>query len=369
MPPATVNDQANTAIAKREDQQQQAVVSLTDLVQKRAAEIYNDERAKEFTGALTAAAEKNSKLKQCSTSSILASMVACVQLDLIPNTVQGLAYLIPYKNEVQFQLGYKGLVELCYRSGDVLSINAELVFPEDEFDFSFGTNREIKHKPDMTRDRTNLDDATQVYATAQLKNGGTVFDVMSMSEINKIRKFVKAKSTDAPWVTWPEQMAKKTAVKRLTKYLPQSKIDKRLAMAVHYDDLAQAGRLKYKDGELVEGESNTTSVSEPQDQPKKQLQSFAKPPVETVPEEDQVTIIDQSPYPDEVLRPANEYIKEIKEFVEFLKISKREEMRIVNEHAHTPLLEKAEQRALRDIHSELKEMADAKTQLLAEKTP
>src|SRR6187549_1559666 len=119
MPPQDVNDQAKNAIAKREETHQKEVMSITGLVHKRAAEIYNDDRAKEFAGALTAAGEKNIKLKQCTPSSILTAMVACVQIDLIPNTIQGLAYLIPYGKEVQFQLGYQGLVELCYRSGEV----------------------------------------------------------------------------------------------------------------------------------------------------------------------------------------------------------------------------------------------------------
>lgn len=372
MPPEDVNAQAQTAITRRDEQHKEEVQSLTGLVKQRAAEIYNDDRAKEFAGALTSVGERNPKLKQCSTSSILAAMVACVQLDLMPNTSQGLAYLIPYGKDVQFQLGYKGLIELCYRSGEVLAISAELVFPEDEFDFSLGTDRAITHKPDMSRDRTELEEATHVYATATLKNGAPVFDVMSISEIEKIRKNIKAKSTDAPWVTWPEQMAKKTVIKRLTKYLPQSKDDKRLALAVQYDSWAEAGRLSYKDGELIEGK---IEHPESEDKPRKQLQAFAKPPEEsktkvehTVEPTTAPPLPDNSPYPnDPPEKTEEEYRTEVNDMLDFLNLSKREEMRIANECAGTPLIEKAKPEGMKKIHTHLKEIADAKTEMLAEK--
>lgn len=366
-PPEDVNKKAQTSITKAKEEDQEAQLSIRDLVQKRAVEMYTSEKGQEFVSALTSATDRNAKIKNCSPSSIITSMMACIMLDLVPETGQQLAYLIPYGNILQFQIGYKGLIELAYRSGMVLSINAELVFPEDEFDFNLGTNRGIMHRPNMSIDRTNFGGITQVYATAELKDGGTVFEVMSISELEKIRATVKAKSTDAPWKTWPEQMAKKTVIKRLTKYMPQSKTDNRIHEAVRIDSLAEVGKLKFQDGEFVENKEPVEAVDN-----KLELKPLAKPIVvesTKAPVEQEEANYENEDVSEHIVieRSDEEYRKDIEDMIEFLALKQTETMRLFNEHGKSPFLKNIKKEGLKRIYDDLKETADAKTQYLAEK--
>ena len=90
------------------------------------------------------------------------------QLGVEPNTPIGQAYLIPYGNQVQFQLGYKGLIDLAYRSGEVQSIQAHEVHENDTFEYELGLNPKLKHVPAM-KDRGPV---ILYYAVIKLKNGG-----------------------------------------------------------------------------------------------------------------------------------------------------------------------------------------------------
>lgn len=231
------------------------------LVKQYAKNLLDDKRANQFATHVSILAQKEPKLKMCNPDSILAAMMACVHLDLMPNTPEQLAFLIPYKNksggfELQFQIGYKGMVELAYRSGQIVSIAAEPVFKEDQFKVLLGTERKIIHDPNYEIDRSkNFDNITHVYATAKLLSGEIAFDVMTRAEIDKIRDNSKARS--GPWQTWPEVMAKKTVVKRLLKFLPTSKQDRRLQLATVFDSWAEAGKLGIDDktGEVKEAKA------------------------------------------------------------------------------------------------------------------
>ena len=78
-----------------------------------------------FTRITLSALSTSPKLQSCTPPSFLGAMMTAAQLGVEPNTPLGQAYLIPYwskkvgANECQFQLGYKGLIDLAYRSGDV----------------------------------------------------------------------------------------------------------------------------------------------------------------------------------------------------------------------------------------------------------
>jgi recombination protein RecT len=223
--------------------------------------LLNDKRAQQFAAQLSLMAKNQPKLASCTQESLLAAMMACVHLDLMPNTPEGYAFIIPYSNsrmnkmEAQFQVGYKGMIELAYRSNKITMIEAGLVFPQDEFEYSIGEHETFTLKPDLSIDRTKLDDATAVYAIAKLDNGEKAYAVMVKQEIEKIRANVRAKSTDSPWNTWPEMQAKKTVVKRLLKYLPSSTMDNRFKMAAEYDSWAEAGKLRVDEqGNLVQRE-------------------------------------------------------------------------------------------------------------------
>lgn len=183
--------------------------------------------------------QKTPKLLECDQKSLIGAFMQSAQLGLEPDGILGQAYIIPYGNKAQFQIGYKGLLALARRSGEITSFNAQVVYEKDKFEFEYGLNDKLKHVPCMN-DRGSL---IAVYAIARFKDGGYAFDVMFKCDIDKIRKSSKAQSTkDSPWNTWEEEMWRKTVAKRLMKYLPQaietqraSQIDERIDMQLDED--------------------------------------------------------------------------------------------------------------------------------------
>jgi recombination protein RecT len=149
-------------------------------------------------------------------------MMSAAQLGLEPNTPLGQAYILPFNNrgtmEAQFQLGYKGLIDLCYRSGEVEVVQAHIVYENDEFSCEYGLEPKLFHKP-ADKDRGV---PVKVYAMFKTKSGGYGFEVMSMDDVRKhAEKYSKAYSSGfSPWKTSFEEMAKKTVLKRVLKYAP-----------------------------------------------------------------------------------------------------------------------------------------------------
>lgn len=264
---ARTDNQAPAVSNETHAQNVQTLRTLADaagLVQRYAAKLVTNERAGEFATQVSIMAQKNPKIRDCDPNSVVSAMMACVQLDLMPNTPEQHAHLIPYGRDLQFQLGYQGILEMVARSGSIEDLNAELVFEGDEFEYSLGINRNLVHKPNLDIDRTDYSKVVAAYTTIELENGKIKFDVMSRAEIDKVQGSAKAKSTDAPWHTWPEQMAKKTSIKRALKYMPKSKEDKRLSKAMLYDSLAEAGKLRFdQSGEvIIDGEVGGESVDD-----------------------------------------------------------------------------------------------------------
>ncbi len=175
-----------------------------------------------FTRIVLSAISANPKLGDCTPASFLGAMMTSAQLGLEVNTPLGQAYVLPYNNkgtlEAQFQLGYKGLIDLAYRSGEVEIIQAHIVYENDEFDFEYGLDPKLKHIPATS----NRGEAVKVYAMFKTKNGGFGFDVMSMDDVKAhAAKYSKAyNSSFSPWKTNFEEMAKKTVLKRVLKYAP-----------------------------------------------------------------------------------------------------------------------------------------------------
>lgn len=161
----------------------------------------------------------NPKLAQCDKTSLIGALLCAAQAGLEPNTSLGQAYIIPYGNKAQFQISYKGLIELAHRSGQLKDISAHIVYANDEFEYELGLEPKLKHIPAMK----NRGEAVWVYAVYHLVSGGYGFEVMSVDDINQHRnKYSKVRSNDSPWVTAWEEMAKKTVVKKALKYAPMA---------------------------------------------------------------------------------------------------------------------------------------------------
>lgn len=198
---------------------QSYIKSMEGEIKKALPSVITPER---FTRMVLSALSTNPKLAACTPKSFLGAMMSAAQLGLEPNTPLGQAYLIPFKNhgvdEVQFQIGYKGLIDLAYRSGEVEVVQSQVVYENDEFECQYGLEPKLTHKP-ADKDRG---EPIKVYAVFKTKSGGYGFEVMSMDDVRKhAEKYSQAyKSSFSPWRTSFEEMAKKTVLKRALKYAP-----------------------------------------------------------------------------------------------------------------------------------------------------
>lgn len=178
------------------------------------------------------AMRKTPKLAECDPMSLLGGLMTCAGLGLEPNTIMGHAYLIPFKNgrkgitEVQLVVGYKGLIDLARRSGHITSISANVHYSDDEvWEYEEGTEARLRHVPGA-----QAGDKLHAYAIAKFRDGGHAYVVLPWSKVLKIRDgsqgwqtAVKFGSTaKSPWHTHEDEMAKKTAIRALAKYLPLS---------------------------------------------------------------------------------------------------------------------------------------------------
>lgn len=192
--------------------------------------------------------DKNPDLYKCTGVSLWRSMMQAVELGLEPGGALGLAHLIPYKENCTLIIDYKGLEELCYRSGLVLSINAYAVFEGDKFTYKLGLNPTIDHEP-MGEDSPAK--ITHAYCVVRLANGGEVFRVMTRKQIEGIRKRSRA-GNSGPWVSDYEAMCCKTVERQTLKHCPKStEVRKALAMEDRNDI---AGREVVFDFETIDAE-------------------------------------------------------------------------------------------------------------------
>lgn len=170
-----------------------------------------------FTRIAMTALSTNPKLQACTGESFLGALMQAAQLGLEPNTPLGQAYLIPYGSQCQFQLGYKGLIELAHRSGEFKSIYAQTVYENDEFSFELGLDANLIHKPVLGSSRGK---PIAYYAVYKLVNGGYGFEVMSYDDVTSHAKQFSKSVNNGPWKTNFDEMAKKTVLKKVLKYAP-----------------------------------------------------------------------------------------------------------------------------------------------------
>lgn len=171
------------------------------------------------------------ELAECTNT--LAAFFQAAYLGLEPG-VMGECWILPYKDTAVFIPGYQGLAQLTWRSGLVKDISARAVFEGDEFEWGYGTKASIHHRPRGENDPKKI---THAYTIVNTVMGGTIFDVMSREDIERIRSRSRAKDK-GPWVTDYAEMCKKTPFRRLMKIAPKS-VQMRTALAL--DDQADSG--------------------------------------------------------------------------------------------------------------------------------
>lgn len=185
----------------------------------------NKDEAMAFLTSSVEYIRKVPKLLDCDRNSLLSALMISAQLRLMPSGVMGEAYIIPYANEAKFQLGYQGIITLIWRTEQVKSIKAIVVYDNEQFEYAEGLETMLVHVP--TKFGGKKGEPVGVYAVAETVNGGKVFKVMSKDEIMGIKELSKAKaSKESPWNSDKDPelwMWKKTCLIQLAKLLPKSK--------------------------------------------------------------------------------------------------------------------------------------------------
>ena len=195
------------------------IQTMKPQIEKALPSVLTGER---FTRMVLTALSTTPQLAECTPASFMGAMMQAAQLGVEPNTPLGQAYLIPYRNhgklEASFQLGYKGLIDLAYRSGEITDVSAHEVHENDEFEYELGLNEKLYHKPALK----NRGPVIAYYAVWHTKNGGHGIFVASVDDIRAYsKKYSKAAgSSYSPWSTNFDAMAKKTVLKQALKYAP-----------------------------------------------------------------------------------------------------------------------------------------------------
>lgn len=165
------------------------------------------------------------QLRACDPQTVLGALITAAQLGLEPGGPLGQCYLVPFKNkgqqEAQFMLGYRGVIALAMRSGELSTIYADVVKDGDLYTVTRGLHRDLVHEEDPAQDRFSQT-TTHVYAVAHMKDGGSNFVSLTAAEVESYRKRspTQGQNPSGPWVTDWDPMARKTAVLRLAPYLP-----------------------------------------------------------------------------------------------------------------------------------------------------
>lgn len=120
--------------------------------------------------------------------------------------------------KVQYMPMVGGILKKIRNSGELSSISAQVVYDKDQFEYELGDNESITHKPFLGSDRGKQ---IAVYAVAKTKDGAIYREVMSVSDVEKVRAASRA-GKFGPWVDWWDEMAKKTVIRRMAKRLPSS---------------------------------------------------------------------------------------------------------------------------------------------------
>jgi recombination protein RecT len=247
------------------DQQRENIASVQQTLEKMKGQFANalpdHIRPERMVRVALTAVQNTPKLLDCDRNSFFLAVLRAAQLGLEPDGILGQAYLIPYGDQVQLIPGYKGLIDLARRSGEVSNIIAKEVCKNDEFTVDFSQQIPFVHKPKLDGDRGDI---THFWALARFKDGGFHWDYMSLAEVMAIRdgssgwkialKYAKRDKNgnvtdmNSPWHNHFVEMGKKTVIRRIAKFLPMS-----VQRAAMVEDLVDAGKKFTADqfGEIV----------------------------------------------------------------------------------------------------------------------
>lgn len=183
--------QGNRAPAAVNDKDVLCVINSPAMKAQLAAALPRHMTAERMIRIATTEIRKVPELRNCDSTSFIGAIVQCSQLGLEPGSALGHAYLLPFgngkakngKKNVQLIIGYRGMIDLARRSGQIISLSARVVRECDEFSYELGLDEKLVHRPGENEDAP----ITHVYAVAKLKDGGVQFEVMTSKQVEKVR--------------------------------------------------------------------------------------------------------------------------------------------------------------------------------------
>lgn len=264
---AAKQETAITSAGNKPKTLQDLVEMRKDQIAKVLPKVLNPE---EFTRLTLNAIMTTKHLGECDMKTFYAAVMNCAQLGLKPN-VNGEAYLLPYYNNkqgvynCQFIPGYKGLMMLARRSGEIASIDAQTVYENDVFELSYGFEPALIHKPLLTGDRGA---PKGFYAAVIMKDGGKNAYYMSVDDAKKYGKKYSKSFSDGPWQKDFEAMAKKSCLRQVLKYCPcSSDVDRAIEVEDKYDNTSVDVSffdpdMEIEQAEIVEPAADELNVNE-----------------------------------------------------------------------------------------------------------
>lgn len=209
---------------------------------------------------------KNPALLRCTPQSIVAGVVEAAQLGLTVDGVLGHAYLVPYKEKAQLQIGYRGFTALAYRGDKLDRFEADVVYSDDVFDFEQGTSPFLRHRKSMTAMRGDFAGA---YAVAHIRGAAhAMFRVMTAHEIIGTRErssgwraFQSGAIKSTPWDSDFDAMAMKTPMRMLAKWLPLDDLQRVAARDEQRDQGLTSGpsTIEEVEGEVIDTEGEASN--------------------------------------------------------------------------------------------------------------
>jgi recombination protein RecT len=259
--------EAGQALAQRRENggTDEARVSLRQAIEKMAPEFQRamprGREADQLVRDAITCLRSVKKLAECDPTSVLGALMTCAQLNLRPQ-VLGQAYILPFwdskanpdpnggrprgGHKAQIIIGYQGLIDLAMRSGRVDSVIARIVYEGDLFEVDYGLDSKLVHRPAMFRDGYVEDpnrepDARAYYAIVKYKGGGSAFWVMSKAQaLRHARRYSKQKTREGDlfgvWKDNFDEMAQKTCVRMLAKFMPKSAEFEALTQGLQVDE-------------------------------------------------------------------------------------------------------------------------------------
>jgi len=183
----------------------------TDTIKARFSEVLG-KKAPGFISSIITATQLNPKLQACDPTSVISSAAIAASLDLPINSSLGFAHIVPYKGVAQFQMGWKGFVQLAMRSGQYLTLNVAEVY-----EGQLRKANPFTGLMDFDADGKKSDKVIGYVAYERLLNGFEKFLYITTEDARAHgKKFSQAfKSGFGPWVDDFDAMAKKTVIKAL----------------------------------------------------------------------------------------------------------------------------------------------------------